>query len=114
TVLARIGDEELVELLHGYGWEPRIVAGDDPTAVHQSLAATLDEVLVELDEIQGAARRRRARKGRPRWPMIVLRTPKGWTGPKEVDGLPVEGTWRAHQVPMAEGRTHAEHRKLLG
>jgi len=113
TVLARIDDDELADLFRGYGWAPRLVGGDDPTAVHQLLAATVDEVVAEIGDIQDGARRPRARAGRPRWPMIVLRTPKGWTGPKEVDGLPVEGTWRAHQVPMAEVRTNAEHRKLL-
>ncbi|HEY5013217.1 MAG TPA: phosphoketolase family protein [Acidimicrobiia bacterium] len=116
TVLARISDAELTDLLAGCGWEPYLVAGDDPGvdpgAVHQQLAATLDHVLAEIHEIQ-----RRAREGhdrtRARWPMIVLRTPKGWTGPKEVDGLPVEGTWRAHQVPIARVREDPEHLAAL-
>jgi xylulose-5-phosphate/fructose-6-phosphate phosphoketolase len=112
TVLARISDEELTALLEGYGWTPYLVAGEDPDAVHQQLAATLDTVFDEIAAIQ-----RRARAGgdrsRPRWPMIVLRTPKGWTGPKEVDGVRVEGTWRAHQVPLSAVRTDDGHRAAL-
>jgi len=104
TVLARIGRQELTELMRGYGYEPHFVEGDDPALVHQSLAATLDVILARLREIQGAARSRREDESqeRPRWPMIVFRTPKGWTGPEMVDGHPVEGTWRAHQVPIAD------------
>ncbi len=112
TVFARVGDDELAAFFEGTGWTPYLVEGDDPASVHQQLAATLDEVVDEIAAIQ-----RRARDGgdraRPRWPMIVLRTPKGWTGPKEVDGVPVEGTWRAHQVPLAEVRTRDDHRALL-
>ena len=100
TVLARIGDDELAELLRGYGHAPRFVEGDDPMLVHQALAAALDGALAEIRAIQAAARAG-GDAGRPRWPMIVLRTPKGWTGPKFVDNKPVEGTWRAHQVPIA-------------
>ncbi|MDB5696115.1 MAG: phosphoketolase [Sphingomonas bacterium] len=100
TVLARIGRDELSQLLRGYGHEPFFVEGDDPDTVHQQLAATLDLVLGRITAIQTAARND-GEATRPRWPMIVLRTPKGWTGPKEVDGKPVEGTWRAHQVPIA-------------
>jgi xylulose-5-phosphate/fructose-6-phosphate phosphoketolase len=107
TVLARISERELVALFEGYGYRPLIVSGDDPALVHRALAETLDEVLDELAAIKRGA------TTRPRWPMIVLRTPKGWTGPKEVDGLPVEGTWRAHQVPLAETRTNDEHRREL-
>ncbi|MFW2850738.1 phosphoketolase [Sphingomonas sp. TX0543] len=105
TVLARISREELTDLLRGYGHEPFFVEGDDPTLVHQQLAATLDIVLARIRAIQTEARAADAPAGgaaRPRWPMIVFRTPKGWTGPKEVDGKPVEGTWRAHQVPIAD------------
>ncbi|CAN5684009.1 phosphoketolase family protein [soil metagenome] len=102
TVLARIDREELVSLLRGYGHEPWFVEGDEPTAVHQALAATLDAVTARIGEIQRAARSGEDGGARPRWPMIVLRTPKGWTGPKIVDGKPVEGTWRAHQVPIAD------------
>ena len=104
TVLARIGREELTELLRGYGYEPHFVEGDQPALVHQQLAAALDTVLADIRAIQAAARSAPAGEApeRPRWPMIVLKTPKGWTGPKFVDGLPVEGTWRAHQVPLAD------------
>jgi xylulose-5-phosphate/fructose-6-phosphate phosphoketolase len=112
TVLARIPEAELVSLLEGYGWRPIIVAGDEPEAVHQAFAAALDEALDEIREIQRAARHDGV-TARPRWPMLVLRTPKGWTGPKEVDGLPVEGTWRAHQVPMTDVRENPDHLRLL-
>jgi len=108
TVLARIPGEELRTLLEGYGYAPRFVEGSEPETMHQLMAATLDEVLDEIAEIQRRARGEHDLT-RPRWPMIVLRTPKGWTGPKEVDGLPVEGTWRAHQVPLAEVRTNPQH-----
>ena len=111
TVLARIGDEELEELLRGYGYVPFLVSGDDPALMHQQMAAALDRAVDEIRSAQHAARS--GRRGRPRWPMLVLRTPKGWTGPKEVDGVPVEGTWRAHQVPLAEVRTRADHRAML-
>ncbi|MFJ8582848.1 phosphoketolase [Micromonospora sp. NPDC093277] len=108
TVLDRIPTEELLDLMRGYGHQPYIVEGDDPAVVHQTLAATLDRALDEIAAIQ-----RRARSGgpveRPRWPMIILRTPKGWTGPKVVDGKPVEGTFRAHQVPVDQVRTNPEH-----
>jgi xylulose-5-phosphate/fructose-6-phosphate phosphoketolase len=112
TVLARIPDDELAALMRGYGYEPHFVVGDDPAAVHQDLAATLDEVLDDIATIQDEARNGGA-TARPTWPMIVLRTPKGWTGPKEVDGLPVEGTFRSHQVPLAETHSNSEHRALL-
>ncbi|CAM3285236.1 Xylulose-5-phosphate phosphoketolase [Sphingomonas antarctica] len=102
TVLARISRQELTDLLRGYGHEPFFVEGDDPALVHQQLAATLDIVLEKIRAIQAAARMGGEELERPRWPMIVFRTPKGWTGPKEVDGKPVEGTWRAHQVPIAD------------
>jgi xylulose-5-phosphate/fructose-6-phosphate phosphoketolase len=112
TVLARIPEEELGALLQGYGYEPLLVAGDEPEHVHRELAAALDRALDRIGEIRDAARVR-GEPGRPRWPMIVLRTPKGWTGPKEVDGLPVENTWRSHQVPLAETRENPEHRGAL-
>nr|WP_239175845.1 phosphoketolase family protein [Actinoplanes cyaneus] len=112
TVLARIGDGELCSLLEGYGHQPYLVAGDDPATVHQLLAATLDTVFDEITELQRAAREDGVTE-RPRWPMIVLRTPKGWTGPKVVDGLPVEGTWRAHQVPLTAARDDAAHLDAL-
>ena len=112
TVLARIPDDELTAFLHGNGWEPYLVEGSEPSHVHQQLAATIDETLERIREIQRLARVN-GDESRPRWPMIVLRTPKGWTGPKEVDGVPVEGTWRAHQVPLSEVRTNPEHLALL-
>ncbi len=111
AVLDRIGDEELDDLLRGNGWEPYLVEGSDPAVVHQQLAATLDVVLDEIATIQQLARG--GEQSRPRWPMIVFRTPKGWTGPKEVDGKPVEGTWRAHQVPFGDVRGHPERLRLL-
>jgi xylulose-5-phosphate/fructose-6-phosphate phosphoketolase len=112
TVLARLSDEELTALLTGYGHKPYLVEGDDPAAVHQLLAATLDTVCDEIAAIQADARTGVLRD-RPRWPMIVLRTPKGWTGPKHVDGVPVEGTWRAHQVPLSAARDDNDHLALL-
>ena len=106
TVLARIPERELVALLEGYGHRPLIVSGDKPEAVHRELAAALDEALDDIARCKEASER-------PRWPMIVLRTPKGWTGPAEVDGLPVENTWRSHQVPLADTRENADHRRQL-
>jgi xylulose-5-phosphate/fructose-6-phosphate phosphoketolase len=108
TVLARIGDEELTALLEGYGHTVHWVDGDEPAVMHQRMAAVLDRVVDEIVTLQRAARVE-GRVERPRWPMIVLRTPKGWTGPKTVDGLPAEGSWRSHQVPLAEVRTNPEH-----
>jgi xylulose-5-phosphate/fructose-6-phosphate phosphoketolase len=113
TVLARITEDELKELFAGYGYEPRIVSGSEPAEVHRRMAAEMDAALAEIHAIQHRARGGQDEVERPRWPMIILRTPKGWTGPKEVDGLPVEGTWRAHQVPLTEVRTNPEHRKAL-
>jgi xylulose-5-phosphate/fructose-6-phosphate phosphoketolase len=112
TVLARIGDEELSSLLTGYGHRPLFVEGDDPTEVHQQLAAALDDALDDVARIQAAARNDGI-SSRPAWPMIVLRTPKGWTCPKEVDGVPVEGTFRAHQVPVSDVRGNPEHLRIL-
>jgi xylulose-5-phosphate/fructose-6-phosphate phosphoketolase len=112
TVLARIPDEELVELFHGYGHEPHFVSGDHPETMHQLMAATMDRVLAEIQAIQRDARANGFTE-RPRWPMIVLRTPKGWTGPKVVDGLQIEGTFRAHQVPLAELSSKPEHLHML-
>jgi xylulose-5-phosphate/fructose-6-phosphate phosphoketolase len=117
TLLARIPEEELTELLRGYGHRAIVVRGgeddEEPAAIHARLAAAFDEALARIAEIQRAARCSGA-SSRPRWPMIVLRTPKGWTGPKEVDGLPVEGTWRAHQVPLPNVREDPEHLRQLG
>ena len=114
TVLARISRQELTDLLRGYGYDPHFVEGDDPALVHQSLAGTLDAILARIRQIQNTARSigKSERLERPRWPMIVFRTPKGWTGPKFVDGKPVEGTWRAHQVPIADFK-NPEHLKQL-
>jgi len=113
TVLARIPEDELRRMLEGFGHAVHVVAGDDPTDVHRQMATTLDRVLDEIAEIQATARRSRKPQTRPRWPMIVLRTPKGWTGPQKVDGKPVEDTWRSHQVPMADVRDNAKHLALL-
>jgi xylulose-5-phosphate/fructose-6-phosphate phosphoketolase len=112
TVLARIPQEELESLLYGYGYRPITVAGDDPANVHQQLATALDEAFDQIGAIQQAARLDRE-TGRPLWPMIIMRTPKGWTGPKEVDGKKVEGTWRSHQVPLSETHTNPEHMAQL-
>src|SRR5476651_308250 len=112
TILARISRQELTELLRGYGYDPHFVEGDDPETVHPSLAGTLDRILVQIRHIQSTARANTKSPERPRWPMIVFRTPKGWTGPKFVDGKPVEGTWRAHQVPIADFKK-PEHLKQL-
>jgi xylulose-5-phosphate/fructose-6-phosphate phosphoketolase len=107
TVLGRAGDEEIAALLSGQGYECRFVAGSDPRQVHRDFAATLAECREEIAAIKERARTSSA--GRPRWPAIVLRTPKGWTGPKEVDGVPVEGTFRAHQVPLPGVRENPDH-----
>jgi xylulose-5-phosphate/fructose-6-phosphate phosphoketolase len=112
TIPARIDDDELSALLYGYGYRPYLVAGADPAAMHQHLAATLDEVFDEIAAIQRRARHE-GDTDRPRWPVIVLRTPKGWTGPKEVDGKPVEGTWRSHQVPLPAVRDNPAHLAAL-
>ena len=116
TVLARIPEDELLALFEGYGWEPLVVTGgfdgEDPAEVHRRLAVVLDEALDRIAEIRERAKSEDAVE-RPRWPMLVLRTPKGWTGPKTVDGVPVEGTWRAHQVPLAEVRENPAHLRQL-
>ncbi len=112
TVLARIGRDELSALLTGYGYAPHFVEGEEPMAMHQAMAATLDQALDEIRAIQSAAREQGVTQ-RPRWPMIVLVTPKGWTGPKEVDGKKTEGSWRSHQVPMAQMRERPEHLRQL-
>src|ERR1017187_8390474 len=112
TVLARISHDELEELFRGYGYKPYFVEGDDPTKMHQLMAATLDQVIAEIRQIQKDARAN-GFKQRPIWPMIILRSPKGWTGPKEVDGKPAEGSWRSHQIPLSELAEKPEHLKLL-
>jgi len=112
TVLARMPGAELEQLFRGYGYAPRFVEGDDPKVLHGELAQTLDGILDEIKTIQVEARKN-GFKARPAWPMLILRTPKGWTGPASVDGLPVEGTWRAHQVPLAGLRDKPEHLSQL-
>jgi len=112
TVLARISHDELESLFLGYGYRPHFVEGDDPFTMHQRMAATLDIVLTEIKEIQHQARST-GRVTRPHWPMIVMRTPKGWTGPKVVDGVPVENTCRSHQVPLSNVRDNPQHLKML-
>jgi xylulose-5-phosphate/fructose-6-phosphate phosphoketolase len=114
TVLARIPQDELAALLRGYGYAPIFVTGEDPTDVHQQFASALDDALDRIAAIQRTAREAAdAPAARPSWPVLVLRTPKGWTGPKEVDGVRVEGTFRAHQVPLTETRTNGRHRAQL-
>jgi xylulose-5-phosphate/fructose-6-phosphate phosphoketolase len=112
TVLARISHEELESLFIGYGYKPYVVEGADPEKMHQLMAATLDAVIEDIRGIQQQARTNGV-VTRPRWPMIILRTPKGWTGPQEVDGQKTEGSWRSHQVPFAEMASKPEHVKLL-
>lgn len=112
TVLARIPEPELDSLLRGYGHDPLHVTGDDPHTVHQAMARAMDEALDRIAAFQHTARTEAATE-RPRWPMIVLHTPKGWTGPAEVDGVPVEGTWRAHQVPLPAVRENPDHLRQL-
>src|SRR5207244_3894188 len=97
----RIGHEELEQLFRGYGYTPYFVEGDQPAAMHRAMAETLDKVITEIKAIQNDARKSGFKK-RPVWPMIVLRSPKGWTGPKEIDGKPTENSWRSHQVPMGD------------
>jgi xylulose-5-phosphate/fructose-6-phosphate phosphoketolase len=112
TILARISREELEQLLRGCGWDPHYVVGDVPADVHRSMAAALDSAIDRIRKIREGARSGRL-EATPRWPMIVLQTPKGWTGPKSVDGLPVEGTFRAHQVPLSDPRGNPEHLRQL-
>ena len=111
TVLARIPEDELLALFRGYGWAPVIVSGHDAGPMHRAMGAALDDALDRIAEIQKAARD--GNRTRAAWPMIILRSPKGWTGPKEVDGKPVEGTWRAHQVPLDKLREHPERLRQL-
>ena len=113
TILARIPHQELEFLFRGYGYEPYFVEGSDLDSIHQAMAATLEHCIQEIRRIQTEARQTAATPRRPRWPMVILRTPKGWTGPKEVDGHKVEGFWRAHQVPLPEVRDNSDHLRLL-
>ena len=112
TVLARIGREELDLLLRGYGYRPYIVEADEPRATHESMAAALDAIVDEIRRIQQAARGAGSTE-RPRWPALVFRSPKGWTGPPEVDGKKTEGSWRSHQVPMGEMHENPDHVRVL-
>ncbi len=112
TILARIEHEELDQLLRGYGWTPYFVEGDDPEKMHQLMAATLEKAIESIRQIQSNARNNNDTT-RPRWPMIVLNSPKGWTGPKVVDGLQIEGTFRAHQIPLLVDSEHPDHLQLL-
>ncbi len=112
TLLARIPHEELESLFLGYGWTPHFVEGSEPAAMHQAMAATLEHCLLEIRRIQNEVRAS-GQATRPRWPMIVLRSPKGWTGPREIDGHKVEGTWRAHQVPLSDVRGNPQRRAAL-
>lgn len=112
TILARISSEELTDLFQGYGWTPYVVEGDNPELMHQKMAATVEHCVQQIQSLQEKARRT-GNPERPRWPMIILRTPKGWTGPKEVDGHKVEGFWRAHQVPVSDVKLNTEHLKIV-
>jgi xylulose-5-phosphate/fructose-6-phosphate phosphoketolase len=112
TVLGRMADEDLSHLFKGYGYKPYFLDGDDPFDMHQGMAATLEAIVEEIRGIQGSARSE-ATPRLPTWPVLILRTPKGWTGPKVLDGKPVEGTWRAHQVPLADVRSRADELKML-
>ena len=111
-MLARISHEELDQLFRGYGYTPIFVEGSEPAKMHQLMAAALDEAINEIKRIQAAARTNGVTE-RPRWPMIILRSPKGWTGPKEIDGKRTEDFWRSHQVPISEVRDNPEHIRLL-
>jgi len=114
TILARISHEELEALFRGYGWTPYFVEGDDPKVMHQLMAEVTERCITEIRDIQSKARSSKSKSPeRPRWPMIILRTPKGWTGPKEVDGHKVEGFWRAHQIPILDPKTSPKHLKQL-
>jgi xylulose-5-phosphate/fructose-6-phosphate phosphoketolase len=112
TVLGRMPDQELASLFSGYGYKPYFVEGDQPEVMHQAMAGTLEAIADEIRAIQREARSG-GKVNRPTWPMVILRTPKGWTGPKIVDGVPVEGTYRAHQVPLTETRTNPERLRML-
>jgi xylulose-5-phosphate/fructose-6-phosphate phosphoketolase len=114
TLLARIPQNEIDSLFCGYGYKPYVVAGDEPQAMHQLMAATLERCVMEIREIQDDARKGKAANAiRPRWPMIIMRTPKGWTCPKELDGKRLEGSWRAHQVPITDPVTNPAHLKMV-
>jgi xylulose-5-phosphate/fructose-6-phosphate phosphoketolase len=113
TIMGRMSDDELTKFFTGCGWKAYFIEGSDPEQMHQLMAATLDHIIEEIRSIQGNARNNHKDEGVPKWPMIVLRSPKGWTGPKTVDGKQVEGTWRAHQVPVADLQLKPQHLKIL-
>ena len=113
TILGRASDDDLSQLFRGYGYEPLLVSGDEPAIMHQQMAQTLDKALDAIRDYQQQARNGTASGQLPRWPMIILRSPKGWTGPKTVDGKKVENFWRAHQVPVSSCRENDEHRQIL-
>ncbi len=113
TILGRASDEEIGHLFRGYGYEPFFVEGSDPATMHRLMADTLDRIFDRIAAIEEQAREAPDEEARPTWPMLVLRSPKGWTGPREVDGKKVEGFWRAHQVPVADVRAQKSHLKLL-
>ncbi len=113
TLLARSSDDDLRHLFSGYGYEPIFIEGSDPDDMHRKMAAVFDQAFGLISAIQAEARGGSVSSGVPRWPMIALRSPKGWTGPKEVDGKKVEGFWRAHQVPVSNCRTDEGHRRIL-
>ena len=112
TLLARISHEELESLLRGYGWTPYFVEGSEPDSMHQAMAATVEHCVLKIRDCQQAARRQGV-GDRPRWPMIVLRSPKGWTAPREVEGHRLEGFWRAHQVPLPNVKKDPEQLRIL-
>jgi xylulose-5-phosphate/fructose-6-phosphate phosphoketolase len=112
TLLARIGDEELLDLFKGYGYEPLILEGDDPAKMHQGMADVLEQMIGKIKAIQAHAKKQ-DKITRPKWPLLILKTPKGWTGPKFVDGKPVENTWRSHQVPVSDVRNNPGHLQIL-
>ena len=112
TLLARISHEELEALFVGYGYTPYFVEGSDPQSMHQAMAATLEHCVLEIRKVQEKARRT-GKAFRPRWPMIILRSPKGWTAPREIDGHYLEGFWRAHQIPITDIATNPSHLKCL-
>ena len=112
TILARISHEELDALFRGYGYTPYFIEGDDPSDMHQKMASTLERTIAEIHAIQKTARDS-GQAERPRWPMIVLRAPKGWTGPKEINGHKAEGSWRSHQVPFSDVRENPKSLQML-
>ncbi|SFR98776.1 xylulose-5-phosphate/fructose-6-phosphate phosphoketolase [Granulicella pectinivorans] len=113
TILARISAEELEQLFLGYGWTPHVIEGDDPEVMHQKMAALTEQCILDIQAIQAKARAGGEPVERPRWPMIIMRTPKGWTAPKEIDGHKLEGSWRAHQMPILDPVTNPAHMALL-